>query len=294
MSIKNLVQLIVLSAIWGSSFLFMRIVSPVLGPAFTVEGRVSCAALFLFFLALYLKKNPNIFKYWKHYTILGFFNSALPFFLFSYASLTLSASQTSILNATAPVWGFVIGFVLGKEKLNAKRCLGLIIGILGVVILFSNKSFDINSQSLHAIGCGLFAAFCYGIATNYAKKSITVEPFLNAYGSMVFSILLIFPALFFVPIRSTPNLHVGLAVVALGVICSGIAYLLYFRLIKDVGATSALTVTFLIPVFGTLFGNLLLDEIITIRTILGMLVVLLGTALVVEFNVKKLFNIQKN
>ena len=290
MGIKNLIQLIVLSAIWGSSFLFMRIVSPVLGPAYTVEGRVGFAALFLFFLALYLKKNPNCFNHWKHYTILGFFNSALPFFLFSYASLTLSASQASILNATAPVWGVVIGFVLGNEKLNVKRGLGLIIGIFGVVILFSNKSFEINNHSLLAICCGLLAAFCYGIATNYAKKSITVDPFLNAYGSMVFSVFLLFPVLFFVPIRSAPNVQVGLAVVALGVICSGVAYLLYFRLVKDVGATSALTVTFLIPVFGTLWGNLLLDEIITLRTILGMFVVLFGTALVVEFNVKKLFN----
>ena len=288
MDFKSLIRLLVLSALWGGSFLLMRIASPVLGPSLTVEGRVGSAAVFLFLLSIYLKKNWNCFNHWKHYTILGFFNSALPFFLFSYASITLSASETSIINATAPVWGFVIGVFLGYERLNFKRGLGLLIGILGVIILFSDKNFSANENSAFAIFCGLIGAFSYGVATNYAHKAITVEPFLNAYGIMVFSTIIIFPTLFFVPIRGEPNLNVALAVIALGVLCSGIAYLLYFRLIKDLGATSTLTVTFLIPIFGTLWGFLVLDETITINTIIGMSIVLFGTGMVTELNIRKI------
>lgn len=290
MDVKSLFRLFLLSSIWGGSFLLMRIAAPVLGAAYTVEGRVGLASIFLFVLAIILKKNWNFFAHWKHYTILGFFNSALPFFLFSIASLTLSASQTSILNSTAPVWAFVIGLCLGNEKFNAKRGIGLVIGVIGVFILFSNKSIALNTDSYLAIGCGLLAAFSYGIATNYAKRAIAVEPFLNAYGSMVSSTFIILPTLFFFPLRSEPTTTVLLSVVAIGIICSGIAYLLYFRLIKDLGATSALTVTFLIPMFGTLWGFIVLDEAITISTIIGMFVILFGTALVAEFNLSKLIS----
>ena len=288
MDFKSLIRLIALSALWGGSFLLMRIASPVLGPSLTVEGRVGSASIFLFLLSIYLKKNWNCFNHWKHYTILGFFNSALPFFLFSYASLTLSASETSILNATAPVWGFVIGVFLGYEKLNFKRGLGLVIGILGVVILFSDKNFASSENSAVAIFCGIIGAFSYGVATNYAHKAITVEPFLNAYGIMVFSTIIIFPTLFFSPLRNEVNVNSVVAVLALGILCSGIAYLLYFRLIKDLGATSTLTVTFLIPIFGTFWGFLVLDEAITKTTVVGMVIVLFGTGMVTELNLRKL------
>ncbi|MCX8506252.1 MAG: DMT family transporter, partial [Alphaproteobacteria bacterium] len=124
---QSAIRLLILSSLWGGSFLFMRMVTPILGPAFTVEGRVGFAAIFLFGLAILLKKNWNIFNHWQHYAILGFFNSALPFFMLSFATLTLSVSQTAILNATSPVWAFIIGVFLGHEKLTLKRGLGLMI-----------------------------------------------------------------------------------------------------------------------------------------------------------------------
>ena len=288
MSSSDVIRLLSLAAIWGGSFLFMRIAAPVLGSAYLAEGRVLLAAIFLYCLALYLKKNSNLQEHWRHYLIMGFFNSAFPFVLFGFAALNLSTSQLSILNSTAPIWAFVIGLFIGNEKFKIKRGVGLLLGVIGVGVLFSTSSALIDTNTYQSIGLGLGAAFSYGIATNYAKKAKSVEPFDNAHGSMWAAAILLLPTLFFVPIRSEPTAPVLGAVIAIGIICSGIAYLLYFRLIKDVGAASALTVTFLIPVFGTLWGILFLGEHLTLNAAIGMLIIVIGTAMVTEFDIRKL------
>lgn len=269
----------------------MRIASPVLGSAYLAEGRVLLAAIFLYGLALYLKKNRNLLDHWKHYLIMGFFNSAFPFVLFGFAALNLTTSQLSILNSTAPIWAFVIGLVIGNEKFKIRRGFGLLLGVIGVGILFGTSTSLIDASSYQPIALGIGAAFSYGLASNYAKKSQGIEPFDNAHGSMWASVILLIPALFFIPIRGEPTPLVWGAVIAIGVLCSGIAYLLYFRLIKDVGAASALTVTFLIPVFGTLWGVLFLGEQLTLNAVLGMVIIIIGTAMVAEFDIKKLIKL---
>lgn len=266
----------------------MRIASPVLGSAYLAEGRVLIAAIFLYGLAHYLKKNKSLLEHWKHYLIMGFFNSAFPFVLFGFAALNLSTSQLSILNSTAPIWAFVIGLLIGNEKFKLKRGLGLLVGMIGIGVLFGTSPTSIDANTYQSIALGLGAAFSYGLASNYAKKSKGVEPFDNAHGSMWASAILLIPTLFFIPIRSEPTLLVWGAVIAIGVLCSGIAYLLYFKLIKDVGAASALTVTFLIPVFGTLWGILFLGEKLTLNSAIGMVIIIVGTAMVAEFDMKKL------
>lgn len=267
----------------------MRIASPVLGSAYLAEGRVLLAAIFLYGLALYLKKNKSLLEHWKHYLIMGFFNSAFPFVFFGFAALNLSTSQLSILNSTAPIWAFVIGLLIGNEKFKIKRGLGLLLGMIGVGVLFGTSPTSFDANTYQSIALGLGAAFSYGLASNYAKKCKGVEPFDNAHGSMWASAILLIPTLFFIPIRSEPTPLVWGAVIAIGVLCSGIAYLLYFKLIKDVGAASALTVTFLIPVFGTLWGILFLDEKLTLNAAIGMVIIIIGTAMVAEFNFRKAF-----
>jgi drug/metabolite transporter (DMT)-like permease len=287
MNFKDLVRLLSLAAIWGSSFFFMRIASPVLGSAYLAEGRAFFAAVFLLCLAIFLKKNLRLLNNWRHFLIMGFFNSAFPFVLFGYASLTLQVSQLSILNSTAPLWAFIIGLITKSESFNIKRFFGLILGIVGVTLLLVNSLRPERLGELSAYILALVAALSYGIATNYAKKSNSIEPFDNAHGSMWASAILIIPVLLFIPIQSYPTTAVFLAVIALGVLCSGIAYLLYFKIIKDVGATSALTVSFLIPLFATLWGFVFLDEKIELNTIIGMVVVIIGTLLVTEFSFNK-------
>jgi drug/metabolite transporter (DMT)-like permease len=286
MNTASFLRLLLLAAIWGGSFLFMRIGAPVLGPAVMIEYRVGFAALFLAIVALLLKKPLNLRLHWKHYLVLGCFNSALPFLLFAYAAQTLSASILSVLNATAPIWGALITALWMRQPLAPRTLLGLVLGMSGVALLVGFDRIATHSGAGAAIAAALLAAFSYGIATNYsrsAKSAATVEPFANAHGSMWAASFLVLPALAFFPAPATPTLGVMGAMVTLGVLCSGVAYLLYFRLVQDVGATSALTVTFLVPLFGILWGRLFLAETIGWHTIVGSAIVITGTALVTGF-----------
>jgi drug/metabolite transporter (DMT)-like permease len=283
MNTANLLRLFVLAAIWGGSFLFMRIGAPVLGPAVLIEYRVLFAALFLFVVGLVLKKRLDLKTNWKHYLILGFFNSALPFVLFAFAARTLSASVLSVLNATAPMWGALLGAAWSRQRIGARTALGLVCGTAGVALLVGFDSVSTRPGAGVAVTAALLAALSYSIASLYAKSAKSVEPFANAHGSMWAAALFVIPVLPFFPQPGQPSLGVMGAVLALGVLCSGIAYLLYFRLIAEVGTTSALTVTFLNPVFGILWGALFLGEVVGWYTVAGSAIVLVGTALVTGF-----------
>jgi drug/metabolite transporter (DMT)-like permease len=283
MSTANLLRLILLAAIWGGSFLFMRIAAPVLGPAVLIEYRVVFASLFLLAVALLMKKPLDLRQNWKHYLILGFFNSALPFLLYAYAARTLSASVMAVLNATAPIWGAVIGAVWQRQMVSARVMLGLVMGTGGVALLVGFDHASSREGAGLAIAAALFAAFNYGIASTYAKSAKAVEPFANAHGSMWAASLLVLPSLAFFPQPGEPTVGIMGAALALGVACSGVAYLLYYRLIRDVGPTSALTVTFLSPLFGILLGTVFLGEVVGWYTIVGSAIVIVGTALVTGF-----------
>jgi drug/metabolite transporter (DMT)-like permease len=293
MNAANCLRLLALAAIWGGSFLFMRIGAPVLGPVLLISARVGLGALFLWLASRFMHKSLHLREHWRHYLVIGIFNSALPFLLFGIAAQSLSVSQLSVLNATAPIWGALIGAVMERRGLSLKTSAGLALGLTGVAMLMGIDPLQITAQqtsaSLLAMACGLGAAFCYGIATQYAKSARKVEPFANAHGSLWAATLLVLPAVSAFPAYSTPSLTVLLAVLALGVVCSGIAYLLYFRLVAEVGAASALTVTFLIPVFGILWGHLFLAEPVTWHTALGALVVVIGTVLVTGFSPRTLW-----
>jgi drug/metabolite transporter (DMT)-like permease len=283
MNTANLLRLVLLAAIWGGSFLFMRISAPVLGPALLIEYRVLFAALFLALVGFLLKKKLHLRAHWKHYLILGFFNSALPFLLFAFAARSLTASVLSVLNATAPMWGALLGAAWSRQRIGMRTALGLAFGTAGVTLLVGFDSVAARPGAGIAIAAALVAAFSYGVASLYAKSAKSVEPFANAHGSMWASALLVLPALPFFPASGQPTIGIMGAVLALGVLCSGIAYLLYFRLIADVGTTSALTVTFLNPVFGILWGALFLGEVVGWYTVAGSAIVLAGTALVTGF-----------
>jgi len=283
MNTANLLRLISLAAIWGGSFLFMRISAPTLGPAVLIEFRVLFAALFLAAVGFVLKKKLQLREHWKHYFILGFFNSALPFLLFAYGAQVLSAGLESVLNATAPMWGALVGAVWKRQPISARTALGLVLGTMGVALLVGFDSVSARSGAGLAAAAALAAALCYGIASQYARSAKAVEPFANAHGTMWSSAIMVLPVLPFFPPAGAPTPGIAAAVLALGVLCSGIAYLLYFRLIEEVGSASALTVTFLNPIFGILWGVLFLGETVGWYTLVGAPIVLVGTALVTGF-----------
>ncbi len=288
MTAASLARLLILSAIWGGSFLLIRIGAPALGPVPLMEARVLLAALFLAAVALLLRRPLAWRAHWRHYLVIGLFNSALPFLLFGYAALTLSAAMLSILNATSPLWGAVITAAWQRTPLPGRTLAGLALGIAGVGLLVGFDRIALQPGAGVAIAASLAAALCYAVASNYAKTARTVDPFANAHGSMWAASLLLAPALMFFPPAAAPATGMVALVVALGVVCTGVAYLLYFRLIEDIGAAPALTVTFLIPLFGTFFGWLVLDEAVGWYTLAGGAVVIAGTALVTGFSPRML------
>lgn len=280
-------SLFALAALWGSSFLFMRIAALPMGPAMMIEMRVALAALTLLIVAVIWRKRLAFFSHVKHYVILGLFSTALPFILIAYAAQTLNASTLSILNSTAPIWGALIGAVWGRNRVTRKVFLGLGLGVLGVSVLVGKEARLVGLDAIVPMCCSVLAAFCYGIATNYTKYAPKVPSFNNAHGSMWAATLLLLPLAVWMPAREPLTWSIGLPVLALGVFCTGLAYVLYFRLIDDIGPASALSVTFLVPVFGILWGHLFLGEPVGWNTLIGTLLVLSGTSMVTGFSVSR-------
>jgi drug/metabolite transporter (DMT)-like permease len=273
----DIAELIALAAIWGASFLFMRIAVPEFGPLALTALRVGIASLCLLPLALWHGHMGPLRTHWQAITIVGLFNSALPFVLFN-------AGLSSIFNATAPLWGALIAWLWLHDKLSPSRVLGLMIGFVGVVFLAWDKaSFKPGDHGVSAglaIGACLLATLCYGFAANYTKQRLTgVPPLAVAAGSQAAATaVLLLPGLWFAP-PAMPSATAWGSVIVLALLCTAVAYLLYFRLIAHLGAPRAITVTYLIPVFAVLWGALFMREEITLSMAAGCAVILVGTAL---------------
>ncbi|CCQ12830.1 Permease of the drug/metabolite transporter (DMT) superfamily [Pseudoalteromonas luteoviolacea B = ATCC 29581] len=278
--------LILLGAIWGGSFLFMRIAVPSLGPSYLIEFRVLFAALTLSLIAFVTRRAIKTSGLTQHYIILGLFNSALPFLLFAYAAQYVSASVLSVLNSTAPFWGVIIAAIWLKHEITLRTIVGCICGLLGVAALVNLQTLP-SFEALLPILAALGATCCYGIASNYTKIAPKVGTFDNAHGNLWASTVLVLPMLSFSPMPEMPTTNIFFAVLALGVVCTGIAYILYFKLIELLGAAQALTVTFLIPLFGILWGHVFLDEPIGPNTLIGALLVIMGVMLVTGVKVQQ-------
>ena len=185
MSTANLFQLLLLAAIWGASFLFMRIAVPVLGPAWLIEARVALAALLLWAVARWLREPPlGLRGHGRVYLVLGLLNTALPFLFFAYAARTLPASLMSILNATGPIWGALIAALWERTPLRPRVVFGLLLGVAGVGLLLGVEPAALQAGAGPAIAATLAATCCYGIASNYARVVSTPGPLANAHGSM--------------------------------------------------------------------------------------------------------------
>ena len=289
MDFANLVRLFALAAIWGGSFLFMRIAAPVLGPLWLVEVRLATGALFLLVVSLALGKRLDVRANARHFIVLGALNAALPFALLAYAAMTISASLLSVLNATAPIWGAAVAAIVSRRRPAGKTLIGLGVGVAGVALLVGLDPAALRPGAGLAVAAAVGAALLYGVASVYARTAPKLDAHANAQGCLWAAAALAAPAMPFVAPPAMPSLGIAAAVLALGVACSGVAYLLYFRLIDEVGPAPALTVTFLIPLFGMLWGTLFLGEAIGWHTAAGGSAVLLGTALVTGFSPRAAF-----
>jgi drug/metabolite transporter (DMT)-like permease len=280
MSYRDRIEMLLLGAIWGASFLFMRIAAPEFGPFALVEIRVAIAALFLFAILLLRGGVRKLVPLVLPLTIVGIASSALPFVLFTYATLSISAGTAAVLNATAPLFGALVGYVWLQDKLRPLQCVGLAVGFAGVVILVWDRMSVIGEAAVVAAGACLIAALSYGVAVNFTKKKLAGVPaIVNATGSQIAASLLLLPlAAWFWP-AEPPGPASWYSATALGIVCTGIAFVIYFRLIARIGPSRAITVTYLVPVFGMLWGLIFLHEPISAGMIAACGVVLFGIAL---------------
>ena len=275
-----LLELLLLAAIWGGSFLFLRLCAPVLGALPLIELRVGIAALALLPVLHSARRREQLRRHWRPLAIVGLSNSALPFSLFAAGAVHLGAGYESILNATTPLWAALLGALAFGAAVSRAQVLGLAIGLGGVVLLVAGQADTGPAGSLFAAGFVLLAPVSYGFAAQYARRHLgQVDPVLTAFASQGFAALMLaLPAAALWPAAAVPPV-IWAYVLALALLCTAVAYALYFRLLVQVGAAYAASVTFLIPVFGMLWGRLFLHEAITPAMLLGCATILAGTAL---------------
>jgi drug/metabolite transporter (DMT)-like permease len=280
MALRNLLELVFLAALWGASFLCMRVAAPELGPVPLMALRVGVAAAALLpVLALrgglgQLRRRPG------HVLVVGAINSALPFCLLAYATLSVTAGLASILNATSPLWGGIVAHLWLRDRLGPSRIAGLVVGFAGVAFLFWGRaSFRPGGAGL-AVVAALAATLSYGVAASYAKRFLAgVDALAASAGSQLAATLLLAPAAAATWPDGPVSPRAWGAVLVLGIACTAVAYVLYFRLIASVGPARAIAVTFLIPAFAIAWGALFLGEAVTARMLAGAAIVLAGTAL---------------
>ena len=281
---KWAIDFTLLAAIWGASFLFTRIAVAEFGALPTAGLRVAIAALALLPLLLLKGLGPELRRHWKPVFLIGMLNSGIPFACFSFALLSISTGLSAILNATVPLFGAVIAWLWLKDRLSGSRVVGLAIGFAGVAMLAWDKaSFKPDASGVApgwAVLACLLATFCYGLAANATKRYLGgLPPLVTATGSQVGATLgLALPAIWLWPAQM-PGAKAWLALVVVGVVCTGIAYILYFRLIEQAGPARALAVTFVVPVFAVFYGVLFLGEPVTGWMLLCGAVIVCGTAL---------------
>lgn len=279
-STKPAIELLLLAAIWGASFMFMRIGSPEFGPVLFMALRTLIASVFLLPLVFIVKQQRSYRGYKTKIFIVGILNTAIPFVLFGYATLTLPAGITSVLNATTPMFGAIVAYFWLKEKLSLSASIGLFIGFIGVYLLMLDKMALAQNNIVLPTLAVMLAALCYGTSANYARKYLSaVKPIALAAGSQVAASIVLVPiSLFFIPTTIPSNTAIY-SLIMLGILCTGVAYIIFFRLIAHLGPAKAMSVTYLIPVFGIFWGTLLLDESITKWMMIGCGFILTGVAL---------------
>ena len=268
-----------LAVLWGSSFLFMREGAHEFGPFPTAWVRVTLAALILTPVLVWRREVPVFIVHWRKGMSAGVLNAGIPFACYAYALMHINTGLTSILNATTPLFGALIAWFWLGDKLNATRALGLALGFTGVVLLASDVpggiSFKDGGSGLAVAAC-LVATFCYGISGSFTKRYLQNVPSLvTTTGSLWGASLgLCIPALFTWP-DAAPSLHAWAALGIAGLLCTALAYVLFFRLMTRTGPARAMTVTYLIPVFANLLGVIFLDEVVT-HWMMGCAVVILS------------------
>lgn len=280
MNARNILMLLGLSIAWGAAFLFLRVAAPEFGAFALIEVRVALAAVVLLPFLLQSRNAAEILRNWKPILLMGILHYAIPFCLFAYAALTLTSGYTAIINASSPLFAGLIAWIWLGERLEQGRVIGLFIGVAGVALLVWEKVAPQSVSLILPVCAAVAASLCYAVAAVLAKKQLAgVPPNAVASGSMVVAAIVLLPASAWFWPEVSPSQTAWSMAVALGIICTAVAFVVYFQLIARIGPTNAITVTFLAPFFASLFGAWFLNEQLTVSMVVGGATVLAGTTL---------------
>jgi drug/metabolite transporter (DMT)-like permease len=281
MGTRDLGALLLLSALWGASFIYIRVAVPALGPFVLVELRVGLAAVALALCAALVGRLPKLRGRWRQFALLGAVNVAIPFSLISTAEINLTASLAAILNSTTVMFTAVVAAVWMGDALTARKLVGVALGIVGVTVLVGWDPIAMNWAVALSVGAMLAASLAYALGSVYAKRTFADSPPLAiASGQLTGAAMLMLPLAAVSAPEQSPSTIVVLSVLGLALPSTAVAYMLYFRLIANVGPTSTSTVTLLVPLFGLLFGVVLLDEPVGVGTLAGLVLILSSVTLI--------------
>jgi drug/metabolite transporter (DMT)-like permease len=291
MKTKDFAALFGLAALWGASFLFIRIASPAIGPFLTIQGRVTIAAIALLIYMLIIRQDNQFKKRWKQYLIIGALNAAIPFTLIATASLHLTASMLAIINSMTPLFTALVVWGWMKEALGVRKWIGIFIGITGVFILVGWSPIQFTTDVIIAIVLSILSTVSYGFASVYAKKAfVGVPPLTIANGQQIGATFLMIPFTILNLPESASAITpvVAMSVVSVALFCTAIGYLLYYYLIDSVGPTKTASVTFIIPFFGMIWGVVFLNEQITLGMMVGLFVILSSIFLISDIQPQRI------
>ena len=281
MNSSSFSQLLLLGALWGAAFMFMRVAAPEFGAFSMAAARVGLACVIMLALAAAMRQSLDFRKRWKTYLAVGAVNTAIPFIAYSFAALHIPAAYSAIANSTTPVWSALIMWLWFKEPLGALKWLGIVFAFGGVLVLVGLQPVALTPLVIAAMFAVVLAAGMYASASFLIRRYLSELSGLAAATGMVWgaTMCLLLPGLFFAP-AAMPSVTAWSAVLAMSVFCTVAGYALFFHLIKTVGPQRASSVAFLFPAFAAFWGWLILSEPITANMIAGMFAVLAGTALV--------------
>jgi drug/metabolite transporter (DMT)-like permease len=283
MPVASLLRLLLLGMIWGSSFLFQRITVPAVGAPFTASVRLALSALMFIALLQLFGRSMRLKAQWRDWLVLGTFNSAIPFLCFAIAARYLPAGYLAVINATVPLLTVLLLWLSTSARPSFSKLAGVVVGLFGVAVLARYGSVRMDVHALGAMGLVFAASALYAYFALYIRRHhANVDPLVVAGSSQVGAAVVLLPlGLWSLP-AALPDAGVIVSLLMLGLVCTGLAYALYFRLLKDIGSEKAVTNTFLVPVFAQLWGALFLGEHLTLAGAVGFALVLLAVALVLE------------
>lgn len=284
MKTKYFAQLVALSALWGASFLFIRMASPVFGPNLLALLRVGLATATLAIIMLAMRQ-PWAWHHWRTLAVIGALSVAAPFLLFAWAGLQLPAGYSALLNSTAVIFGMFASARMGEDTITTRKVLGCLCGFAGVAFIVSLGPVQPSPTVVLAVLASITASACYGFSAPITKRAVGyMQPLQIAAGIHALSLLMLLPGAAYSLPQAHFTLHALMAVAVMGIVTSGLAYWAHLRILRHVTPVAAMSPIFMVPVFGVLWGRLFMGEALGSGLLIGGALVLLASALITGFN----------